>query len=383
MREELLLIPGPTMLSSRVLSVMSLPQLGHLDPWFVRTYSEALELTKYLFQSREGLPYILTGSGTLMMEAVVVSLLEPDDKVLVVDTGHFGERFGTIAAIHGAKVEVVKPDFGKSPTVGEIDMKLSHGNYKALFVTHVDTATGVVNSVADMASVAKKYGVLSVVDSVCGVGGIELLFDKWELDVALTGSQKAIAAPPGLSLAVVSKKAFGVMNNRKTPIRSYYMDLTRWRRVMDNPSVYVATPAVNLIVALREALVELKEEGLERRLLRHKVIADGIRAGIEALDFKIVAEPRCRANTVTAFYVPDKKVGELHSRLKGQFNIQLAKGLYEYRDLMLRIGHFGSISVNDAVSFVAALEVASNDLSLTSRRGAVDEALKYLKKLKP
>jgi len=383
MKEELLLIPGPTMLSSRVLNVMGLPQLGHLDPGFVKTYSEALELTKYLFQSREGLPYILTGSGTLMMEAVVVSLIEPDDRVLVVDTGHFGERFGTIAGIHGARVDFVKPELGRSPSFQEIVAKLSCADYQALFVTHVDTATGVVNSVADMASAARRHGVLTVVDSVCGVGGIELLFDQWGIDVALNASQKAIAAPPGLSLAVVSKKAFDVMSNRKTPIRSYYMDLLRWRKVMENPSVYVATPAVNLIVALKEALSELREEGLERRLLRHRIIADGIRAGIEALGFKIVAEQGCRANTVTAFYVPDKKAGELHARLKSQFNIQLAKGLYEYRDLMLRVGHFGTISANDAVSFVAALEVASNDLGLASKRGAVEQALRCLEQLKP
>jgi len=383
MKEELLFIPGPTMLSARVLNAMSRPQQGHLDPSFVKTFSEALELTKYLFQTKEGLPYILTGSGTLMMEAVIVSLLEPDDRVLVIDTGHFGERFGTIAGIHGASVDVIKPELGRTPTLDELERKLSSSKYKALFVTHVDTATGVVNSIKEVASTAKKYDVLSVVDSVCGVGGIELLFDEWSVDVALTGSQKAIAAPPGLSLAVLSKKAFEVMNSRKVPIRSYYMDLLRWKKVMENPGIYIATPAVNLINALKEALSEVREEGLEKRWLRHRIIAEGIRAGIDALGFRFVAEAGHRADTITAFYVPDNRAGELHARLKSQFNIQLAKGLYEYRDMMLRIGHFGIISANDAVALVAALEIASNDLGLTNKKGTVDEAMKYLEKLKP
>jgi len=383
MKEELLLIPGPTMLSAKVLNSLSQPQKGHVDPEFVKTYLEALELTKYLFQTKEGSPYILTGSGTLMMESVVVSLLEPDDKVLVIDTGHFGERFGIIASIHDAKVDVVKPEFGRAPRLEEIDKKLSYSNYKALFVTHVDTATSVINSIKDIAAVAKNHGVLSVVDSVCGVGGVELLFDEWGIDIALTGSQKAIAAPPGLSLAVISKKALDKMANRKVPIRSYYMDLLRWKRIMEDPSLYLATPAVNLIVALREALVELKEEGLERRWFRHKIIAEAIRASIDALGFKFVAEVGHRGDTITAFYVPDNRAGELHAKLKGQFNIQLAKGLYEHKDSMLRIGHFGVISMNDAIAFAGALEVTSNDLGLTNKKGAVGEALKQLEKLGP
>jgi alanine-glyoxylate transaminase/serine-glyoxylate transaminase/serine-pyruvate transaminase len=382
MGEELLLIPGPTMLSSKVLSALSQPQRNHVDPEFVKIYSEALELTKYLFQTKEGFPYILTGSATLMMESIVVSLLEPGDRVLVIDTGHFGERFGTIAGIHQAKVDVVKPELGRVPSLEEIDEKLSHSDYKALFVTHVDTAVGVINSIKDVAAIAKSHGVLSVVDSVSGVGGVELCFDDWGIDVALTGSQKAIAAPPGLSLSVVSKKALEVMVNRKVPIQSYYMNLLRWKKIMENPILYLATPAVNLIVALREALIELKGEGLEKRWLRHKMVANAIRAGVEALGFRIVAEEGHRADTVTAFYVPNNRAGDLNARLKEQFNIQLAKGLYEHRDSMLRVGHFGIISANDAISFTAALEVAGNSLGLTDKKGAVDEALKYLEKLK-
>jgi len=382
MKDELLLIPGPTMLSTKVLNSLSQPQKSHGDPDFVKTYLEALELTKYLFQTKEGFPYILTGSGTLMMESVVASLIEPNDKVLVIDTGHFGERFGIIANIHGAKVDIIKPEFGRAPNLKEIDKKLSYNDYKAIFVTHVDTATSVINSIKDIAAIAKNHGVLSVVDSVCGVGGVELRFDEWGLDIALTGSQKAIAAPPGLSLAVVSKKGLDKMTNRKVPIQSYYMDLLRWKKIMENPSLYLATPAVNLIIALKEALVELKEEGLEMRWLRHKIIAEAIRASIDALEFKLVAEVDHRADTLTAFYVKDKRAGELHAKLKGKFNIQLAKGLYAYKDLMLRIGHFGNISVNDVIVFTAGLEVASNDLGLTNKKGAINEALNQLEKLR-
>lgn len=140
-----------------------------------------------------------------------------------------------------------------------------HGKLQSHLFTHVDTGSIVANNVEGIVEIAKKHGVISVVDSVCGVGGMEFLFDDWGIDIALTGSQKAVATPPGLSMIVVSKRALEMMNNRRTPIRSFYMDLTRWTKYMVDPSIYVATPAVNLTLALREALLEIKEEGLEKR----------------------------------------------------------------------------------------------------------------------
>ena len=381
MYDELLLVPGPTGLSSRVLKALARPQISHFSSEFVNSFSETLELTKYLFQTHDAQPYILAGSGTLGMESIVTSFLESGDRVLVLDTGPFGERFAIIASVCGAKVDVIKAEFGRVPSLEEVEKKLSEENYKAIFLTHVDTGSTVMNNVKGIVEIAKKYGVSSIVDSVCGVGGMELLFDNWGIDIALAGSQKAIAAPPGLSLIVASKKALEMMNSRKTPIRSFYMDLTRWTKYMLDPSIYVATPAVNLSLALREALLEIKEEGLEKRWTRHRIIAEGIRAGIEKLELKFVAEEEHRADTVTGFYITNKKAGELHSMLKREYRIEVAKGLKELRDSMLRIGHFGNISGNDVVATIAALETSCNFLGLTSKRGAVDVSLSHLEKL--
>ncbi|MCP8305402.1 MAG: alanine--glyoxylate aminotransferase family protein [archaeon] len=386
MEDELLMIPGPTNLAHRVAEVMSRPQMGHKDPRFVESFKEILDLTRYIFVNYTGMPFVISGSGTVGMEASIASLIEIGDKVLCSDTGYFGKRFIDLAIIHGAKVEALHFDLGKYADPKVVDEKLSEGSYKAITVTHVETSTGLVNPIKDIVKIARKHGVYSIIDAVCSVGGCELIFDKLGADIVITCSQKVIAAPPGATLLAVSERAMDAIENRKTPIHSYYMNLVRWKTFMENPKMYLATPSIQVLLALREALLMVKEEGLENRVRRHKIIADAIRAGLEALNVKFVVEEGYRADTVTGFYTPHDKAFDIHSMMRERYKIYLAHGLGDLKGKILRIGHFGNITSRDTIALLSALEISLKAVDTTTDAtvgigAAVDAAMPYLEKL--
>ncbi len=377
--DELLLIPGPTTLASRVREVMGRPQQSHVAPEFYNTFKDSLELSRYVFGNTSGIQYIITGSGTIGMESAIVSLLEPGDKVLAVETGYFGHRFTMVAEIHGCKVKVIKTDLGKKASREEVRGKLESESFKAVLFTHVDTSTSVMNNIVELSKVAKDNGALAFCDSVCGIGGAPLNFDSMGADVVLTGSQKAIAAPPGATILAISMHAYETMQKRKTPIQSYYMDLMRWKPIMDDPKIYLTTPAVQVMLALHEALVMIKEEGIENRWKRHAMIADAIRAGLESLNLMPVAEKDSRSPTVTAFYVPEGRSAEIQETLRANYGIHLARGFGEFKDTMLRIGHFGNISPADVLAFLGSLELTLSKQQDIRPGRAVESALPILR----
>ena len=375
--DELLLIPGPTTLSSKVRAAMASPQQSHVAPEFYNAFKELLEHSRYLFRNNNGLQFVFTGSGSIGMESSAVSLIEPGDNVLTIETGYFGHRFTMIAEIHGGKVEAMVAPVGSHIDCDAVNQKLKSKKYKALIFTHVDTSTSVMNDVKALTEVAHNNGALAVCDSVCGVGGAELDFDDVKTDVVLTGSQKAIASPPGATLLAVSKDAFQSMEKRKTPIASYYMNLVRWKPIMDDPKIYLTTPAVQVMLGLRQALIEIKEEGIENRWRRHAVLADALRSGLESLGLKPAANADSRSPTVTAFYVPTGKSSEIQQTLRMRYGIHVALGFGEYKDTMLRVGHFGNISATDVISLLGALE-----LTLGAKPGqAIASAMPQIRKL--
>jgi aspartate aminotransferase-like enzyme len=355
--DEILLIPGPTTLSSRVRQAMARPQQSHVSQEFYNSFKESLELARYVFGNSTGLQFIFSGSGTIGMESSVVSLLEPGDKVLVVETGYFGHRFSMLAEIHGCKVESLVTKLGRKVDPKIVEEKLKQGGYKALLFTHVDTSNSVMNDIVALSKVAKENGVLSICDSVSGLGGAPLIFDSLGADVVITGSQKAIAGPPGATLIALSKHAFEIMESRKTPIQSYYMNLMRWKPVMEDPKIYLTTPSVQVILGLREALLQIKEEGIENRWKRHEKFAEAIRVGLESIGLLPVPDRESRSPTVTAFYAPERRASEIQEKLRTEFGIHISKGFGEYRDSMLRIGHFGNISASEVLALLGSLEI--------------------------
>jgi alanine-glyoxylate transaminase / serine-glyoxylate transaminase / serine-pyruvate transaminase len=359
---------------------MALPQQSHVSPEFYNSFKELLELSRFTFGNSSGLQFVFTGSGSIGMETAIISLLEPGDAVLCLETGYFGHRFTMMADIHGAKTETIVSPLGSHIDYDLVEQKLKSTRFRAVLFTHVDTSTSVMNDISKLSRIARDAGVFSVCDSVCGVGGARLNFDSLGADIVLTGSQKAIAAPPGATLLAVSKKAYEAMEKRKVPIASYYMNLARWKPVMDDPKIYLTTPAVQVMLGLREALLQVKEEGLENRWTRHEILAEAFRAGLEALNLHPAPDNESRAPTVTAFYVPEGRAAELQETLRAEYALHVARGFGDFKDTMLRVGHFGNISATDVLSLLSALELTISGSSMIRPGKAVESAMPILQK---
>jgi aspartate aminotransferase-like enzyme len=375
LEETLLLIPGPTNLTMRVRQAMAEPQLPHVGAKFYGMFKETVALARYVFKNEKGTQFVFTGTGTTGMESSVVSLVSHGDRTLTLMTGYFGHRMLMLNQVHGAKADSMELTGGKAVDPDTLRKKLQRTKYKAVFITHVDTSSSVVNPVPELVEECAKAGVLSVVDSVCAIGGVPLDFDRLGADIVFTASQKALAAPPGAVLIAASQHAIEQMERRKAPIESYYMNLLRWKPIMDDPRMYLATPATQVLLALREAMLEVKEEGIEERWARHRKLGEITRNGVENWGQRFVAEEGHRADTVTSFWVEKENAGEIQSKLEKEHNVMIARGIYDDRDRMLRIGHFGILTpsvlkgaLDMAGQVMEELGVVPAHVSVTRRR---------------
>jgi len=264
--------------------------------------------------------------------------------------------------IHGARADSIDHLYGDAADPDNLRSHLQKNKYSVVFITHVDTSSSVVNPVKELVEECQKAGVLSVVDSVCAIGGIPLDFDKLGADIVFTASQKALAGPPGAVLVAASQRAIEYMEERKEPIESFYMNLLKWKLIMDDPRMYLATPATQVIMALREAMMEVKEEGIESRWARHRKLGEITRGRVEDWGQRFVAKEGHRADTVTSFWVQKENAGEIQGILEKEHGIMIARGLYEERDKMLRIGHFGILTTETLKTALDALELVMKEL---------------------
>ena len=365
---KLLMIPGPIEFEPEVLQAMGIPTTSHVAPDFIEIFGKSLELMREVWMSPKGQPFIVAGTGTLAMDMAAANLIERGDNVLVISSGYFGKRFKDILDRYGANTTLLEAPLGEIVPIEVIENELKNRRYKALTVTHVDTSTGIIVDPKPIAQLAKKYNTLSILDGVCSVAGEELNQDEWELDVVLTASQKAIGVPPGLALLMVSEKAMQVWENRKTPVPNYYADWSNWLPIMKayeerRPS-YFGTPAVNLIVALETSLKIICKEGIEKRVKRHQSLAKAFRAAIASLNLTILPKTfKIAANTLTAVYYPEGVDGAALSSKMVDSNVIIAGGLLpEIKATYFRIGHMGSVSPNDLLAVLGALERALSEL---------------------
>jgi alanine-glyoxylate transaminase/serine-glyoxylate transaminase/serine-pyruvate transaminase len=358
----LLMIPGPTEYEPVVLAALGAPTTSHIAPDFVQVFGQALERMRQVFLCPDGQPFIVAGSGTLAMDLAGANLIEAEDKALVVNTGYFGDRFGSLLERYGAEVSYVRAPVGGCPSLNEIEAVLAQDRFKAIVVTHVDTSTGVLADVQGIATLGSQYGALVIVDGVCSVAGEELRMSDWGVDVALTASQKAISVPPGLALLVAGPRAMEAFRRRRTPVGNYYADWCNWLPIMEayegrRPS-YFGTPPVNLIWALNVSLGQILEEGLDARFERHRALSRAALAAIAALGLdQVPLASEFAAHTMTAPRYPAGVAGsELLPRVK-QAGAVLAGGLHpEIRAEYFRIGHMGPTSKGDLLATVGALE---------------------------
>ncbi len=361
---KLLMIPGPIEFDPAVMRAMGAPTTSHVAPSFIESFGRSLEMMREVWMAPSGQPFIIAGTGTLAMDIAGANLTEPGDKVLVVSTGYFGERYADLLKRYGAEVTVLKAETGGIVSLEAIEIELKKGTYKLLTFTHVDTSTAVLVDPKPIGELGKKYGVLTILDGVCSVAGERIIQEEWGIDIALTASQKAIGVPPGLALLVVSKRAMETWRNRKTPVANYYADWGNWLPIMEayeqrKPS-YFGTPAVNLVAALEVSLGLILKEGMENRFNRHERTGRAFRAAIAAMGLGMVPlKEEYAANTLTAPRYPAGVEPAAFLKAMSSTDVIVAGGLLpEIKNEYFRVGHMGQVNRSDIVSTVCAVEVS-------------------------
>ena len=359
---KLLMIPGPIEFAPEVMQAMGTAPTSHVAPNFIEVFGQALERMREVFLCPDGQPFIIAGSGTLAMDIAASNLIEPGDRALVVNTGHFSDRFVKILERYGAHVtQVGAPAVGDAPSLEAVEAALKADNYKVMTITHVDTSTAVAADIKGFARLGREHDTLVIVDGVCAVASEEMRMTEWGIDVSLTASQKGVGVPPGLALVMAGPRAMEAFRNRKTPVGSYYSDWTEWLPIMEGYESrqprYFGTPAVNLVWALNVSLGQILEEGMENRFARHRRFSDAFKAAVTALGMKQVpVSPDRAATTLTAPYYPD---GVNSGVLKyiDEAGVILAGGLHPaINTKYFRVGHMGVVSTSDILATVGAIE---------------------------
>jgi aspartate aminotransferase-like enzyme len=289
-------IPGPTAVPERVRRAMALPVLSHRGPEFRRVFSDCVDMVRSVAGTK-GHVFMFGGSGTAGMEAALTNVLSPRDAVLVLVCGQFGERFVSIAESLGVQVDKVEVPWGEAPDAAEVGERLEKRQYRAVVCVHNESSTGVVTDIAAIGALLAGTETLLIVDSVSGLAGIDMRMDEWGIDILIAATQKALMSPPGVAVLAVSEKALRVIDAAQTQPR-FYFDLRRARAASKN-SETAFTPPVPLILALREALTMIHEEGLPAVLRRHGRIARALQVGCAALGLPMLPEPQLRSSTVT------------------------------------------------------------------------------------
>ncbi len=383
---ELLMIPGPVEFEPAVLQAMATKTPSHISPDFIEVFGHSLERLREVFLTKEGQPFVVAGSGSLAMEMAAANLIEPGDRVLVVDTGYFSHRFASICERYGARVTQVGAKLGDVPSLEEVERSLRGAKYGLLLVTHVDTSTGVLVDVASLGGLAHRYGALSVVDGVCATGGEEFRQEEWGIDICLTASQKALGVPPGLAILMVSPLALDLFQKRRTPVANYYADFANWLPIMEayeaRKASYFGTPPVNLIYALWKSLDEILGQGMEARFRRHRIISEAFKVAMTALRLKQVPALEVAAHTMSAIYYPEGVGKELLGEIRER-GVVVAGGLHpQIKERYFRVGHMGGVSGSHILATVGAIEGALQASGYGFELGAgLVAAQKVLKRL--
>jgi len=349
MSRPLLMIPGPIEISERVYQATCVRPPSHVSPALIDDFSRALaSMRRVWLAPDDAQPFVVAGGGTLAMESVASNLVAPEEHVVVVETGYFGERMAEMLKRRGAEVHLVGASPGGIPALSEVESVLRAHRVKALFATHVDTSTGVLAPPEPLARLAAEYGALSVFDGVCATGAERFDQGAWGADVYLTASQKAIGLPAGLGLWVASPRAMAARESLKTP-PPLTLDWNAWTPIMKayearRPS-YFATPATTLIPALAVALDELLADGMEAVFRRHQLAAAAMRAGWEALGLGMIpaTSPACTLSAVrfpAGFDASSGIVPRVHAR-----GVIVAGGLHPaIKSTYFRVGHMGEVT---------------------------------------
>ena len=365
--KEYLLTAGPTPVPERVLLAMARPILYHRAPAFTDCLREVQEGLKWLIQTKQ-LPLILAGSGTIGMDAAVCNFLRTGDKAIVIRGGKFGERWGKICQAYGIECVFVDVEWGKSVEPQAVaDAIEKNPGVRAVYATASETSTATKHDLEPIAKIVKaKDDIILCVDAVTAVGVYDVPMDRWGLDVVCVGSQKALMLPPGLAVVAVSEKAWKA--NERSNLPRFYLDLMRERKSQEKGES-AFTPAVSLVVGLRESLRMLKEETLEGVFHRHERLAKATRAATGGLGLELLSSSP--VNSVTGIRVPNGIDGTaVVKQMRTRYGITIAGGQDHLKGKIVRIAHIGYFSEFDIITAISGLEMTLQDLGFGIRPGA-------------
>lgn len=353
---RILLGPGPSMVPSRVLRALATPPVGYMDPAYLQVMADVKVLLRETFKTKNAFTLPISGTGSAGMEAALCNFIEPGDQVLIAVNGFFGERMADMATLYGAQADRIQHPWGEIFSVKEINAALSKKKYKLLAMVHGETSTGTVQvEVAEIAASAHRHGALLVLDTVASLGGVNVDVDGWDVDICYSGSQKCLSAPPGLAPITVSPRAWEVIQNRKTPVANWYLDMKGiWRYWGDSPAYHHTGPA-NMVCALREALRLVHEEGLENRIIRHRLNAEVLWAGLEDMGLPPRVPLEFRLASLTTPQLPDHlEEAGIRLQLLRSYHIEIAGGFGPLAGKIWRIGLMGFSSRLENVTLLLA-----------------------------
>lgn len=341
--ERILMGPGPSNVHPRVLQALSLPLLGHLDPDFLAILDRTSENLRQVFRTQNELTFAVSGTGSAGMEASLVNVLEPDDEVIIGVNGVFGQRLLEVAMRLGARVHALEAPMGEAFDPERfIQAHKKVPKAKALVVVHAETSTGVRQPLEEVGAYLKDKETLFVVDTVTSLGGIPVEVDAWSIDICYSGTQKCLSVPPGLSPITFSAKALGAIERRKTPVSSWYLDVTLIRRYLGTERLYHHTAPISMLYALYEGTQIVLEEGMEARWQRHRALGEALQDGLETLGFKLLGDKPFRLPQLTSAFVPEgTSEAWIRKELLSRYGIEVGGGLGELKGRILRIGLMG------------------------------------------
>lgn len=376
--ERLLLGPGPSPVPDRVRQAMARPVLGHMDPDFLAIVDTVQERLRIVFGTANPVTFPVSGTGSAGMEMSLTNFVEPGDQIIVVEQGVFGQRLADAARRLGADVVSIVVPFGQVCSIDSLsDALTQHPNAKLVAVVKAETSAGVLQPLEGWADLIHSRGALLLVDAVTALGGLPVEVDAMGFDVVFSGTQKCLAAPPGLAPLTAGAKALDRLAQRKHPVPSWYFDLDAITRYLGQTRAYHHTAPISMIYALNEALAMILDEGLQASWSRHRLVAQSLWAGLEAMGLSLMVPLEHRLPTVAIVRIPDgvddKRVRQ---RLLQQHGIEIAGALGPWAGQAWRIGVMGQgAKIAHMLTLVSALResLADEGLAVPSGLDAMEE----------
>ncbi len=355
---RILLGPGPSPVHPRVLAALATGTIGHLDPYYLTLMSDMQRMLRQVMRTENEMTLAISGTGSAGMEAAVLNLVEPGDSVLICVAGVFGGRMAEVTTRAGAKLTKIERPWGDVFSTDDIKSALATAKPKLVGIVMAETSTGAAQPIAEIAKLVHDAGALLIVDAVTALGGMAVETDGWELDAVYSCSQKCLGCPPGLAPLSLSSRAMDKVRTRRTPVQSWYLDVTLLSQYWGEQRVYHHTAPINMTYALYEGLRMVLEEGLENRFARHRLNHAALTAGLTAIGIEQVVAESHRLPMLAAARIPDGVDDAVIRRnLLERFNIEISGGLGALKGKAWRIGVMGHGSRRENVLLLlSALE---------------------------